>query len=198
MITMKGGTGATLVAVFLAATFAGGVSISGLTSTFTNAFQSINFQSDIDFLKNFIAPNVKAGCRTRNSLAKFPQTTNMSKKLSSIEALRIKQKNTLFGAGDKILSLQVRTNGGSKKSIRLDFNGLINSDWNCEGANGGGSEKIRINYTDVIDGTSGEKSKGSWLDISGDTITHFRILEDTTDGKNKTEDLKIQVYITRG
>lgn len=139
---------------------------------------------------------MKAGCQTDGSLAEFPQTTNLSKQLTSVSEIRIKQKDTLHGLGDKILNLQVKTNGGSKKNIQLDFNGLINSDWNCEGS--GSNDKIAINYTNVVDGTSGTKNEGDWLDVSGDTIQHFRVLEDNTDGDNSTEELFIQVYITRG
>lgn len=197
MNTLKGGVGATLVAVFMAATFAGGVSLAGLTSTFTNAFDGINFQSDVQFLRNYIAPNVKAGCQTDATLAKFPAESNLSKQLSSISEMRIRQTKTIPIVGDKVLNLQVKRSGGSKKSINLDTNGWL-GEWQCEGANGGGNEKIRINYTDVVDGTSGEKDKGDWLNVSGSTIQHFRILEDQSDGDNSTEDLKIQVYITRG
>lgn len=203
MNAMKGGAGATLIAVFMAATFAGGVSLAGLTSTFTNAFDGINFQSDVQFLENFIAPNVKAACQTDATLAKFPAETNMSKQLGSVDAMRIKQKNTLFGAGDKYLNLQVKTQG-SKKSVNLDTNGWL-GEWQCEGA-GNNRDKIRINYTNYTasppsSGTlkrPGNSGNQNWLHIPPGSIQHFRILEYNTDGNNETEELMIQVLITDG
>lgn len=187
MNAMKGGAGATLIAVFMAATFAGGVSLAGLTSTFTNAFDGINFQSDVQFLQNFIAPNVKAGCQTDETLAKFPAETNMSKQLTSISEIRIRQTKTIPVVGDKVLNLQVKRSGGSKKSVNLDTNGWLGS-WQCDKS----GDKIRINTTD-----EGVVNKGDWYNISGNSIQHFRILE-VNDGDNSTEGLRIQVRQTDG
>lgn len=186
---MKGGTGATLIAVFLAATFAGGVSIAGMTSTFTNAFDSINTQDDLKWLEDYIRPNVRGVCNddVNNGHLKFPADSNFSNRLEGIEAIRIRQGADLWGAGDDYKNLQVRyQGGGQKKDIRLDTNGWLGG-WACNGADGG----IKLNTTSNPSGVD----HGTWVPTPEQKTQHFRILE-SGDGQNSQNQVKIQVRQT--
>lgn len=172
----KGGTGATLIAVFLAATFAGGVSIAGMTSTFTQAFDQVNFEDTFQWLESFIGPNVKAACETDDKQA-FPANGNLSNELDRIEAVRIKEKETLHGLGDTIRVFQVKYNGGDKKGFSLDVDGWWGNDFACDSGNG-----IQFNNT-----THDDIPHGDWVPTPQGQVQNFRILEEDP------SDVRIQV-----
>ncbi|MFB6241977.1 MAG: hypothetical protein ABEJ36_04195 [Candidatus Nanosalina sp.] len=157
-----------MVPVLLAAVLGGTIMTGGLLSVYTKGFAAVNQNSDFLWLKRVVAPSVKGVCE-QGGKDQVPQNSNLTNQLEGIADIRIKQKNTLGGFGDKIRFLQVRFEGGKKKGIRLDTNGLISDGWTC-------SNNIKINTT-----VSGTVPHGNWVATPEDKVQKFRILEKSED-----------------
>ncbi|MFB6115605.1 MAG: hypothetical protein ABEK04_04880, partial [Candidatus Nanohalobium sp.] len=133
--------------------------------------------------------------------------------------IRIRQKKTLPLIGDKVLTLQVKKNGGKKTDILLDTNGWL-GDYQCEGdKNGGGTNpnndddsyskgKGRIRLNTTIN-SRGVIPRGEWLVLNPNKVQHFRVLEvdngengqsihGGSDQEENKDEVRIQVRQTGG
>lgn len=174
-----------LIVVFLAASFMGVLSLGLLSETYESALGSINFQSDMDFLNNFVAPNVKAGCKSDNEVVTYPTNSNFTHQLGSVDNLSVDETNKLSNLGADVRVLKAKMGDGEVKEVPLDHDGWIFDNYQCE--NG-----IDINTTSA----SGGIGNGNWVNTPPDKVQHLRVIEQGT--PKDQEGIMIQVKQTDG
>lgn len=184
-MSVEKGAGELLIVVFLAASFMAALSLGLLSSTYENALGSINFQGDTDFLNNFVATNVKAGCKSNSQIVSYPKGTNYTHQLSSVKNISVDDTNKLSNLGADVRVLKARMGDGEVKQIPLDHDGWIFDNYQCD-------QGIKINTTWASDGVYDR-----WVDTPADKVQHFRIIEDGAPDEDE-EGLMIQVMQTDG